>query len=96
MSGTRVMPELTKFLKDIRQEMRDMRSAIEKELRKEFKDMKHSIDFFSTQFDAMTTRCAAIEKENVSLKKENTALTAKCQELVGQVSGFEERVTTQE
>lgn len=96
MPSTQMPPELTKFLKDIRQEMRDMRSAIEKELRKEFKDMKQSIDFFSTQFDAMATRCSAIEKENASLKKENTALITKCRELGHQVAGLEERVTTQE
>lgn len=48
--------EVTKLFKDFRQEMRDMRTTMEKDLRKDFKELKQSVDFFNEQFEAMATR----------------------------------------
>lgn len=89
-------PEIAKYIKDFRQEMREMRSSLEKELRKEFKELKLSIDFFSQQFDAMATRCSQIEKENSALKKENATLTSRCASLMQRAHSSEERITNLE
>ncbi|KAH9371958.1 hypothetical protein HPB48_000567 [Haemaphysalis longicornis] len=85
--------EIAKLLKDFKQEMREMRTALEKEFRKEYKELKSSIDFFSTQFDSMATRCAKIEKENAALKKDNAALLAGCQSFKKLVTTSEQRLT---
>lgn len=85
--------EIAKLLKDFKQEMREMRTALEKEFRKEYKELKSSIDFFSTQFDTMATRCAKIEKENATLKKDNAALLAECQSFKKLATTSEQRLT---
>lgn len=76
--------------------MRDMRADMEKELRREFKELKNSIEFFSTQFDAMAKRSAKIEKENAALKKENLHLDAECKKLNEVVISLEIRTTSLE
>lgn len=85
--------EMEKFLKDFRQEMREMRNALEKELRKEYKELKSSITFFSQQFDAMAKRHTKLEKENAALKKENASLLTECQSLKELATSSEQRIT---
>lgn len=92
MPSFELPPELSKLINDLRQEMREMRSVMEKELRKDFKELKLSIDFFSEQFDKMATRCTKIEKENVGLKKENASLSAQCKALQQSVTDTEQRM----
>lgn len=93
MSPTEMPTEVVKLLKEFRQELRDMRAAMEKDLRKEFKELKRSVDFFSTQFDTMATRSSKIEKENAALKKENAALLAECNSLKKMATAHEQRIT---
>ncbi|KAH9384625.1 hypothetical protein HPB48_026634 [Haemaphysalis longicornis] len=84
---------MEKFLKDFRQEMREMRNALEKELRKEYKELKSSITFFSQQFDAMAKRHTKLEKENAALKKENASLLTEYQSLKELATTSEQRIT---
>lgn len=85
--------EIAKLVKEFRQEIRDLRGAMEKELRKEFKEIKSSMDMFNTQFEAVIARCSKIEKDNVALKKENATLLAECRSLKELVCDSEQRLT---
>lgn len=91
---------VVKLLKDFKQEIRDMKVAIERELKKEYKDLKSSIDFVSQQFDDLSQRCSKIEKENAALKKANAALSVEnsklsdeCKLLREQLDSSERRLT---
>uniref|UniRef100_A0A6B0V4A9 Uncharacterized protein n=1 Tax=Ixodes ricinus TaxID=34613 RepID=A0A6B0V4A9_IXORI len=87
---------VTKLLKNFKQEMRDMKAVIERELKKEYKDLKSPIDFRSQQFDGLSQRCSKIEKENAALKKANAALSVENYELSDEYKLLREQLESSE
>ncbi|KAL3249268.1 hypothetical protein MRX96_056090 [Rhipicephalus microplus] len=55
---------MEKHFKELKQEFREMRTALERELRKEIRDVKTSLDFFNKQFEEISALCSRLEKEN--------------------------------
>lgn len=88
--------EMEKHFKELKQEFRDMRTALERELRKEIRDVKSSLDFFNKKFEEMSVQCSQLAKENGELKAQNDVLKTECYQLKKLVLNNERRTTALE
>ncbi|KAH8042675.1 hypothetical protein HPB51_025307 [Rhipicephalus microplus] len=87
---------MEKHFKELKQEFREMRTALERELRKEIRDVKTSLDFFNKQFEEISALCSRLEKENGELKAQNDVLKTDCSQLKQAVLNNERRTTALE
>lgn len=80
------------MLKDVRQDLREMRASLERELRKDNREIKASLDCFNKQFEELTTLCTGLKKENSELQEKNRSLESECQQLRKQAADHEQRM----
>lgn len=80
------------MLKELKQEIRDMRASLEREFRKENREIKNSLDHMNKTFEEMCTTMKEIQKENAEIKAENACLTSECALLKKRVLEAELRI----
>lgn len=87
-----VKKDIENALKDVRQDLRDMRASLEREMRKENREIKASLEFFNKTFEELASLCAGLKKENSELREMNESLQSDCQMLRRQATGHEQRI----
>lgn len=90
------MSDLTKLREEIRKEMIEFKSSIERELRKEIRDLKNSVSFLNDEVEKMKKENADLVGDNKSLRSANEQLRTECEAFKKQISQQEQRITASE
>lgn len=90
------MSELAKFREEMRKEMLEFKSAIERELRKEIRDLKSSVSFLNEEVEKLKGENIDLTRDNKSLRSINEKLTTECESLRKQMSHQDQRITASE
>ncbi|KAH7949295.1 hypothetical protein HPB49_007304 [Dermacentor silvarum] len=90
------MADSAKFGEELRKEMSDFKSKLEREVRKELRELKASLDFCHAELEKVKHEKDEIAKENKELKAIKTKLASDCSTLSKQAAQLENRVTVSE
>lgn len=94
--NTNPMADFDEFRDEIRKEVREFKSKLERELRKDLRELKASFEFFNTEFEELKGKNADLVTENEALKKANAGLITECEHLKSQALEHEQRITASE
>ncbi|KAH8021230.1 hypothetical protein HPB51_013365 [Rhipicephalus microplus] len=90
------MSELTKLREEMRKEMIEFKSSIERELTKEIRDLKNSVSFLNDEVEKIKKENADLVGDNKSLRSANEQLRTECEAFKKQMSQQEQRITASE
>ncbi|KAH8034801.1 hypothetical protein HPB51_002970 [Rhipicephalus microplus] len=90
------MSDLTKLREEIRKEMIELKSSLERELRKEIRDLKNSVSFLNDEVEKIKKENADLVGDNKSLRSANEQLRTECEAFKKQISQQEHRIIASE
>lgn len=90
------MGDFDKFRDEMRKEVQEFKSKLERELRKELRELKASFEFFNAEFETMKQKNSDLVTENEALKKSSANLFTECEYLKSQACQHEQRITASE
>lgn len=84
------------FKEELKREMKEFKSKIERDLRHELREMKDSLDFVNKEYEDAKSKNEQLERENEALKEANKTLLDESNKAKKQLEEHEIRITASE